>query len=90
MVSNVPLEKPLVDKSLRIPRTRKVLGSSHTLGKTQQRRAESWIYNLKREWSIRFQVAMYGTLPIMKPGTPVHEAIAAYFYFSALASSKRS
>ena len=53
---------------MRIPRTRLVLGSSHTLGKTQQRRAESWTYNLKREWSIKLQVAMHGTLPVMKPG----------------------
>merc|ERR1712185_337747 len=55
-------------QAIRIPRVRKVLGSSHTLGKTQQLRADSWLYNLKREWSIRLQVLAYGTLPIMKPG----------------------
>ena len=53
---------------MRIPRTRLVLGSSHTLGKTQQRRAESWWYNLKREIDIKWQVLRFGTLPIMKPG----------------------
>lgn len=55
-------------QALRIPRVRTILGSSHTLGKTQQLRADSWWYNLKREWTIRLQVALYGTLPIMKPG----------------------
>ena len=46
-------------QAIRIPRVRKVLGSSHTLGKTQQLRADSWLYNLKREWSIRLQVLAY-------------------------------
>lgn len=55
-------------QAMRIPRTRHVLGSSHTLGKTQQQRANSWLYNVQREWTIRLQVALYGTLPIMKPG----------------------
>jgi len=55
-------------EAMRVARTRKVLGSSHTLGKTQQRRAESWVYNLQRELTIRLQVALHGTLPIMKPG----------------------
>lgn len=43
-------------QAMRIPRTRKVLGNSHKLGATQQRRAESFLYNLAREWSIRAQV----------------------------------
>ena len=45
-------------EALRIPRTRKVLGSSHDLGKTQQDRADSPWYNFRREWSIRLQVAL--------------------------------
>ena len=53
---------------MRIPRTNRILGSSHTLGKTQQRRADSLIYNLCRELEIKLQVAYHGTLPIMKPG----------------------
>ena len=55
-------------EALRIPRTHKILGSSHTLGKTQQRRAESWWYNFCRELEIKVAVARHGTLPIMKPG----------------------
>jgi 2-polyprenyl-6-methoxyphenol hydroxylase-like FAD-dependent oxidoreductase len=53
---------------MRIPRTRKILGASKTLGATQQNRADSWLYNLMREWTIRLQVLVYGTLPIMYPG----------------------
>jgi hypothetical protein len=60
-------------EAMRIPRTRLILGASHKLGATQQRRAESKLYNLARELSIRAQVAFYGTLPMMKPG-------AAYNY----------
>jgi len=52
----------------RIQRTYTVLGSSHKLGKTQQNRADSWVYNIFREWSIKLQVLLHGTLPIMKPG----------------------
>ena len=55
-------------QDIRLPRTQQILGSSHALGKTQQRRAESWIYNLYRELSIAVQVKLYGTLPIMIPG----------------------
>jgi len=55
-------------EAMRIPRTHRILGSSHTLGKTQQRRADSWWYNLRRELEIKRQVSLYGTLPIMKPG----------------------
>jgi hypothetical protein len=44
------------------------LGSSKALGETQQKRADSWIYNLTREWTIKWQVLIYGTLPIMLPG----------------------
>ena len=63
---------------MRIARTRKILGSSHTLGKTQQLRADSWLYNLRREWTIYLQVLLHGTLPIMKPG-------AAYDYAADVA-----
>jgi hypothetical protein len=69
-------------QDLRLPRTQQILGSSHALGKTQQRRAESWMYNLYRELSIAVQVKLYGTLPIMIPGatfsyeTAVNEALA--------------
>jgi len=55
-------------QDLRLPRTQQILGSSHALGKTQQRRAESWWYNIYRELCIAIQVKMYGTLPIMIPG----------------------
>jgi 2-polyprenyl-6-methoxyphenol hydroxylase-like FAD-dependent oxidoreductase len=57
-----------VYQQLRIPRTGQVLGSSKTLGETQQKRADSWMYNLMREWSIKWQVLIHGTLPIMLPG----------------------
>ena len=49
-------------QAMRIPRTHHILGSSHKLGATQQRRAESWLYNLSREWTIKMQVALYGGL----------------------------
>lgn len=55
-------------QDLRLPRTDKILASSHELGKTQQKRADSWWYNLYREYSIAVQVKLYGTLPIMIPG----------------------
>lgn len=64
-----------VYQSMRIPRTHRILGSSHTLGKTQQRRADSWLYNLCRELEIKFQVAYHGTLPIMKPGAAYDFAV---------------
>ena len=57
-----------VYQKIRVPRATRVLASSHVLGKSQQRRAESWTYNLRREWAIKVQCALYGTLPIMKPG----------------------
>ena len=60
-------------QDIRIARTKRILGSSHTIGKTQQMRADSWWYNFKREWEIRLNVALHGTLPIMRPG-------AAYNY----------
>ena len=53
---------------LRIPRTTDILGKSHVLGSTQQNRSESKLYNIKREWSIKFKVMLHGTLPIMFPG----------------------
>ena len=57
-----------VYQKIRVPRATRVLASSHVLGASQQRRAESWSYNLRREWSIRLQCLLHGTLPIMKPG----------------------
>uniref|UniRef100_A0A7S2MSZ9 FAD-binding domain-containing protein n=1 Tax=Helicotheca tamesis TaxID=374047 RepID=A0A7S2MSZ9_9STRA len=53
---------------MRINRTRQVLGLSKGLGKTQQDRADSWLYNIYREWQIRLQVLFYKTLPCMFPG----------------------
>jgi hypothetical protein len=53
---------------MRIPRVTPVLRSSHALGRTQQLRAESWWYNLRRELEIKLDVFRHGTLPIMKPG----------------------
>jgi salicylate hydroxylase len=57
-----------VYENLRVPRTKAVLGSSVQLGKTQQKRADSKLYNAWREVSIKAQVWAYGTLPVMKPG----------------------
>mmetsp|Transcript_35893 Transcript_35893/g.75520 ORF Transcript_35893/g.75520 Transcript_35893/m.75520 type:complete len:677 (-) Transcript_35893:225-2255(-) len=57
-----------VYESLRVSRTKKILGSSVQLGKTQQKRAESKLYNAWREMSIKAQVWAYGTLPVMRPG----------------------
>uniref|UniRef100_A0A7S1ZA59 FAD-binding domain-containing protein n=1 Tax=Trieres chinensis TaxID=1514140 RepID=A0A7S1ZA59_TRICV len=55
-------------QDVRIPRTASVLGKSKVLGRSQQDRADSWVYNLWREWSIKVQVGLNGTLPIMLPG----------------------
>lgn len=57
-----------VYESLRVSRTKTILGSSVQLGKTQQKRAESKLYNAWREMSIKAQVWAYGTLPVMRPG----------------------
>ena len=57
-----------VYEKLRVSRTKAVLGSSVQLGKTQQKRADSKLYNAWRELSIKAQVWAYGTLPVMKPG----------------------
>eukprot|EP00984_Skeletonema_dohrnii_P014671 scaffold6188_cov118-Skeletonema_dohrnii-CCMP3373.AAC.4 len=57
-----------VYEKLRVPRTKTVLGSSVQLGKTQQKRADSLLYNAWREFSIKAQVWAYGTLPVMRPG----------------------
>ena len=71
-----------VYESLRVSRTKAVLGSSVALGKTQQKRAESKLYNAWRELSIKTQVWAYGTLPVMRPGAAfdykavVEEALA--------------
>ncbi|KAL9185954.1 hypothetical protein ACHAXT_003731, partial [Thalassiosira profunda] len=69
--------------SLRVSRTKAILGSSVQLGKTQQKRAESKLYNAWREMSIKAQVWAYGTLPVMRPGAAfdyraaVEEALSA-------------
>jgi salicylate hydroxylase len=55
-------------ESLRVHRTKAILGSSVQLGQTQQKRAESKLYNAYREWSIKAQVWAFGTLPVMRPG----------------------
>ena len=57
-----------VYEKLRVSRTKAVLGSSVQLGKTQQKRADSMLYNAWRELSIKAQVWAYGTLPVMRPG----------------------
>jgi 2-polyprenyl-6-methoxyphenol hydroxylase-like FAD-dependent oxidoreductase len=67
-------------QQIRRPRTHAILGSSHTLGKTQQKRAENKLYNFMREINIKFQVLIHGTLPIMLPG-------ATYDYKAALDQS---
>ena len=61
-----------VYESLRVQRTKTILGSSIQLGKTQQKRAESKLYNAWREWSIKAQVWAFGTLPVMRPGAAFH------------------
>ena len=55
-------------ESLRVNRTKTILGSSVELGKTQQKRADSALYNAWREWTIKAQVWAFGTLPVMRPG----------------------
>lgn len=55
-------------ESLRVDRTKTILGSSVELGKTQQKRADSALYNAWREWTIKAQVWAFGTLPVMRPG----------------------
>merc|ERR1712194_329509 len=72
-----------VYEELRVPRTKIILGSSVQLGKTQQKRAESKLYNAWREMTIKYQVWAHGTLPVMRPGAAfdyrsmVKEALAA-------------
>ena len=55
-------------QTMRKPRAQQILQSSHILGQIQQKRADSWIYNLYKEYHIKYQVWRYGTLPILKPG----------------------
>ena len=68
-------------QTMRKPRAQQILQSSHVLGQIQQKRAESWIYNLYKELHIKYQVWKDGTLPILKPGalynyhTHTHEQI---------------
>mmetsp|Transcript_6584 Transcript_6584/g.14587 ORF Transcript_6584/g.14587 Transcript_6584/m.14587 type:complete len:909 (+) Transcript_6584:87-2813(+) len=66
-----------VYESLRVERTKRILGSSVQLGKTQQKRAESKLYNAWREMSIRAQVWAYGTLPVMRPGAAFDYRVVA-------------
>lgn len=46
----------------------RILSYSKVLGEMQQARAESWLYNMKYEWSIWWQVARNGTMPVMFDG----------------------
>jgi 2-polyprenyl-6-methoxyphenol hydroxylase-like FAD-dependent oxidoreductase len=55
-------------EQLRVGRVTGVLGASVELGKTQQKRADSKLYNLWRELSIKTQVWLHGTLPVMRLG----------------------
>ena len=55
-------------ESLRVERCRTILGASVELGRTQQRRADSPLYNAWRELTIKAQVWAHGTLPVMRPG----------------------
>jgi len=55
-------------ESLRVDRCRTILGASVELGRTQQRRADSPLYNAWRELTIKAQVWAHGTLPVMRPG----------------------
>jgi salicylate hydroxylase len=55
-------------EQLRVGRVTGVLGASVELGKTQQKRADSALYNLWRELSIKTQVWLHGTLPVMRLG----------------------
>ena len=69
-------------EQLRVGRVTGVLGASVELGKTQQKRADSKLYNLWRELSIKTQVWLHGTLPVMRLGAAfdyrakVQEALA--------------
>jgi hypothetical protein len=70
-------------EQLRVGRVTGVLGASVELGKTQQKRADSKLYNLWRELSIKTQVWLHGTLPVMRLGAAfdyrakVQKALAA-------------
>ncbi|KAJ3225746.1 hypothetical protein HDU81_007684 [Chytriomyces hyalinus] len=55
-------------EQIRVERCTQVLRSSHVLGEMNQRRADSWFYNLQYEWSIWMQVLAGGNLPIMLQG----------------------
>ncbi|KAJ3294961.1 hypothetical protein HDU79_010034 [Rhizoclosmatium sp. JEL0117] len=55
-------------EQIRVERCTAVLRNSHVLGEMNQRRADSWFYNLQYEWSIWGQVLLGGHLPIMKVG----------------------
>jgi hypothetical protein len=53
-------------EELRIPRTRAILGASHSLGAMQQNRADSWLYNIAKEWTIWFQVRTHRVIHDIK------------------------
>ncbi|KAJ3027524.1 UNVERIFIED_CONTAM: hypothetical protein HDU68_003655 [Siphonaria sp. JEL0065] len=55
-------------EQIRVGRCTEVLKGSHVLGEMNQRRADSWFYNLQYEWTIWGQVLRDGHLPIMKLG----------------------
>ncbi|KAJ3381591.1 hypothetical protein HDU84_004995 [Entophlyctis sp. JEL0112] len=55
-------------EKIRVKRCTDVLASSHALGKMNQRRAESWLYNFFYEMRIWLQVWWYGNLPVMLKG----------------------
>ncbi|KAJ3132470.1 hypothetical protein HK100_005271 [Physocladia obscura] len=55
-------------EQLRVERCTSVLASSHKLGEMNQRRAESWFYNIQYEWDIWWQVLLNGNLPVMLKG----------------------
>ncbi|KAI8616001.1 hypothetical protein BC830DRAFT_1119887 [Chytriomyces sp. MP71] len=55
-------------EQIRVARCTQVLQNSHVLGEINQRRADSFLYNLQYEWSIWGQVFLYGNLPIMLQG----------------------
>lgn len=69
-------------EQLRVGRVTGVLGASVQLGKTQQKRADSALYNMWREITIKIQVWLHGTLPVMRLGAAfdyrakVQEALA--------------
>ena len=77
-------------ESMRITRTRDVLGASKGLGQMQQNRAEDGWYNLKKEWSIWWQVKRHGTLPVMFKGARYNYADAVRQHLQQQQKSQQS